>query len=128
MLPCPCLPACQFSTFTACLQSRISVLQEVIVHLLLTFFFLFWPSYCAFGLLRLWNKYILFTCLHVHTAHLNYFMPFKKNLFYSLFFCINIKSAVFNFLWLTETKIDYPFESVQLGYMMKNGTPAKILT
>lgn len=55
-------------------------------------------------------------------------MPFKKNLFYSLFFCINIKSVVFNFLWLTETKIDCPFESVQLGYMMKNGTPAKILT
>lgn len=78
MLPCPSLPACQHSTFTACLQSRISVLQEVIVPLLLTFFFLLWPAYCAFGLPRLWNKYISFTCLHVHTTHLNYFMPFKK--------------------------------------------------
>lgn len=35
---------------------------------------------------------------------------------------------MFNFLWLTETKTDCPFENVQLGYLMKNGTSAKKLT
>lgn len=122
MLPCPslsCLPIFYLSSLPGrqnfCAPGSNCFYVDI-------FFFLLCPSYSGFGLPRLGVEYISRTSIHMRTHILKLFHVIFKKSFYSF---IKTKSAVSNFLWFTETKRDYFFENVQLGYMMKNGTPCQ---